>query len=338
MILPPSFSRLAPERYRFSCKASTNFQPPKTGQHTVIFSEGAVGSIDNFRLRNKITAGGLTDQGGRPNDLSEDGFALFRKTGWFRPREEMLALLVDGMGGHGDGEKAAHCALAAMMKKFAGQFDFLTALAAAEQMIAEEKAAGRMHDEADTTAGTTVVGVQIGLANRPAKLVHIGDSRAYLFRRNELCMLTLDDIYLEDFIHAKFSVNPLLRRLERSPAMLYHQYKMMTPPLNMVQSRFVYELCQLYNQDKDYGSKISQAVGGVKQTGRFPPAVLELPLQSNDLILLTSDGVEGAIEYDQLSRVIGSNLQRSPGSIAQAVRQAVTNPTDNATVVVLRYF
>lgn len=137
-------------------------------------------------------------------------FAAKSDVGLLRPGNEdsayagpHLLVVADGMGGHAAGEIAS----AAVVARFA-PLDELE-LSSAEALAALSATA----DEANATVGqlvatdedlagmgTTVTAIA-WLGDRIA-LVHVGDSRAYLFRDGELSQLTHDHTYVQTLIDA----------------------------------------------------------------------------------------------------------------------------------------
>jgi PPM family protein phosphatase len=119
---------------------------------------------------------------GRRGGQNEDSI------GWSEP--ERLWFVADGMGGHASGDVASR-----IVKE--------TLLGSALRLPLGEavmKAHAAISAAADTTAaysnmGSTVVAARI--ADRHALVVWVGDSRAYLWRRQTLRQLTRDHSFLE---------------------------------------------------------------------------------------------------------------------------------------------
>ena len=129
----------------------------------------------------------VSRQGGRRNNEDRMGYSY--------TSDSVILMLADGMGGHPDGEVAAHLA----METVAGLFqqlaqpklddvtDFLErAMLAAHQQILSYAAANAMPDSPRTTLVVAVV--QSG----QVCWAHCGDSRFYLIREHQLIARTLD--------------------------------------------------------------------------------------------------------------------------------------------------
>jgi PPM family protein phosphatase len=102
---------------------------------------------------------------------------------------ERLAVVADGMGGAPNGELAANAVAGALTAAFTGQSadELQAAIRAANWAIWDRAAA----DPALEGMGTTVCAIGL-LQDGPLAIVHVGDSRAYLWRDQALRQLTRD--------------------------------------------------------------------------------------------------------------------------------------------------
>jgi protein phosphatase len=102
---------------------------------------------------------------------------------------DRLALVADGMGGHPGGEIAAEVVAGVVPAAFTGRSaDELEAAVRAANWAIRERAAAQPGLEG---MGTTVCAAGL-LKTGQVALVHVGDSRAYLFREGSLRPLTQD--------------------------------------------------------------------------------------------------------------------------------------------------
>ena len=102
---------------------------------------------------------------------------------------DRLLLVADGMGGHPGGEIAAHTAAAVVPAVYTGQsVDELEAAVRAANWAIQDRAAAQPGLE---RMGTTICVAGL-LAEGHLALVHVGDSRAYLWREGSLTKLTED--------------------------------------------------------------------------------------------------------------------------------------------------
>lgn len=121
-------------------------------------------------------------------------------SGYAGPR---LLLVADGMGGHAAGELASAVAIATVADLDVhppSSSELLNSLTDSIDSVGETISA-IINEEPDLTGmGTTVTGLY-WLGGRVA-IVHVGDSRAYLFRDNQLQQLTHDHTYVQTLVDA----------------------------------------------------------------------------------------------------------------------------------------
>lgn len=111
-----------------------------------------------------------------------------------------LIAVADGMGGHQAGEIASSLALRALRDKLSEAFhgEPLPFFLAAAAFANEKVYASSMVNHDQEGMGTTLTAVWI--VGTKAYIVHIGDSRAYLFRGGRLEALTDDHSYVGDLV------------------------------------------------------------------------------------------------------------------------------------------
>ena len=147
---------------------------------------------------------------GRKRTHNEDAFLLLP--------EESLYCVADGMGGHASGEVAARIAVEQMAEFFrlTGRDEDATwpyKLDPSRTYDENRLVTGvrlsnlRIHERARTDErlhgmGTTIVAVTFPREGNAALVGHVGDSRAYLWRRNELRQLTEDHSLLAEHLKA----------------------------------------------------------------------------------------------------------------------------------------
>jgi protein phosphatase len=126
----------------------------------------------------KLRAAGRTDIG----KLRENNEDVIVNT-------DRLVLVADGMGGHPGGEIAAKAAAAVIPAVFTGRsLDELQAAVRAANWAIQDRADAQPGLEG---MGTTICAVGL-LTDGDLALVHVGDSRAYLWREGSLSRLTED--------------------------------------------------------------------------------------------------------------------------------------------------
>jgi protein phosphatase len=180
-----------------------------------------------------IRVGAATDIG-RVRKQNEDAFAL--------GAAQSLFVVCDGMGGAAFGEVASRLAVSTIMGRLNGTIPqpesavvedadgYLPRtgrLAEAVRFANETVYQEAQQDDAKLGMGTTVVAAWIGPDLDIASLAHVGDSRAYLWRKGHLEPLTRDHSLVEEQVRAGVldreqslqseQQNILLRALGREP-------------------------------------------------------------------------------------------------------------------------
>jgi protein phosphatase len=105
--------------------------------------------------------------------------------------DEVLAIVADGMGGHVAGEVASRIAINAAASS---DLDPPDRVAAGNRAIREEVS----RDPALEGMGTTMTLLKV--EDDTAAIAHIGDSRAYLLRENELRQVTEDHTVAAEYV------------------------------------------------------------------------------------------------------------------------------------------
>jgi serine/threonine protein phosphatase PrpC len=256
-----------------------------------------------------LRAHGATDKG-LVRQTNEDRFAIDERLG--------LCVVADGMGGHNAGEVAARLAVDAVLQcvrdavlpsvpageTAGGPFGLDPALAKAGNLLrtAIQLANIQIHDAAGTSEeysgmGTTIVAA---LVEGPTlSVAHVGDSRLYLLARDRLLrQLTPDDSWLASVLAQDPCVDPAMLQ--------YH-------PMRHALTNAV-------------GARASAEVHVVEET-----------LSGGELIAMTTDGVHGVLDDDQILRMLAGG--EDPAAMAaNLVRAALGRGSrDNCTAIVGQY-
>lgn len=170
---------------------------------------------------------------------------------------QVTLMVADGMGGHVAGEVASRLAVNAAASNDLEPAD---RVAAGNRAIREEVA----RDTALDGMGTTMTLVRLN-PEGTADLGHVGDSRAYLLRDDDLRQLTEDHTVAAEYVAAG--------QISAEEAATHPQRHMLTRTLGL--TRFV-------NVDE-----------------------LQLDLQSGDRLLLCSDGLNEMVRDDGISGALG---------------------------------
>jgi len=208
--------------------------------------------------------------------------------------------VADGMGGHVAGEVASETALQPIREldtitfrnDKAARQALVDAIATANRTVVEKAGS----DPAFRGMGTTLTAAVV----RDGKLhvAHVGDSRAYLLRRNgELTQLTTDHTLVEQLIREG--------RLSREEAATHPQR-----------------------------SVITRAIG-IEDDVQVD-ALPSLSLQPGDQVLLCSDGLTGPVSDAEITRVLMTVADGDAACQALIDAANAAGGPDNITVVLLR--
>jgi PPM family protein phosphatase len=219
----------------------------------------------------KMISFGITDQG-KTRTNNEDAFLVNDRLG--------LYAVADGIGGHEGGEVASRLAVEALSgmlrEQFAGSrstaaFDdspeadqYLSSLRDAIALANTTVRQAAAQDPALTGMGTTVTAVL--LRPRTSVFVHVGDSRAYLFREGTLRQLTDDHSLVAEQMRAGL-ITPEQARMS---------------PYRHVITRSVGIHPEIH---ADFGM---------------------FKLKKNDILLLCTDGLTEMVKNDDIARILSS--------------------------------
>jgi serine/threonine protein phosphatase PrpC len=212
-----------------------------------------------------VSAFGLTDVG-RKRRHNEDAYLLDAERGLF--------VVADGMGGHAAGEVASRITVESIQEYIAATdeqqesswpfgFNSRVSLEGNRLTTAVEKANEKVMRAVQNRPelkgmGTTVVAALFD-AER-ATLVHVGDSRAYLFRDGELRRLTDDHSWVQEQVNAG----------------ILSEDEAKSHPLKNV---------------------VTRALGGAAHVS---VDLIEVPVRPGDRFLLCSDGLTGMVPDEDL--------------------------------------
>lgn len=267
------------------------------------------------------TAYGVTDKG-KVRSMNEDQFVIAELTKAMRiwqtslpePKLQIgeerghLFLVADGMGGHHAGERASALAVAAIenftlnsFKWFFGEgsveakrvlAQFQSAFVQADAQIVEE---GAENPELHGMGTTVTMAFQLG---PQLCVVHVGDTRAYLYRDGELHQLTQD--------------HTLEAEMLRSGAL---------QPGQTIGHRFRHVITNV----------VGGPEAGVKVESRA------LTLQAGDRLLLCSDGLTGAVTDDVIAATLEAEATPEAAATALLARATEGAASDNITLIVARF-
>jgi serine/threonine protein phosphatase PrpC len=234
---------------------------------------------------------------GPVRDENQDAAVAWRGEGG-----EAVLIVADGMGGHAAGREAAEIVVRAALDALRSvdgeeRRDWDAAL---RQAFADAQEAVRVAQGAETAGmGATAVVAVIGAGPRGPvlHLAHVGDSRAYLYRGRSLIRLTADHSLVGQMVRDGF---------------LREEEAFGHPDSNVIQ----------------------RAVG--QRAPLAPELQPPLPLDPGDLILLSSDGLHGALPDAEIAAVTARS--GSAVEICQNLLDAAlaAQSQDNITVGCMR--
>jgi PPM family protein phosphatase len=268
-----------------------------------------------------VRAFGMTDRG-RVRKVNEDQFLIAELTKTMRICQTSLSgpvleqgaeqghvfLVADGMGGHAAGEKASALAVAAIEQFALNQLKwfFRPDEPDAQQVLGDLRAALQLADcriieEQQQQPDLKGMGTTLTLAyqlDRQLCLLHVGDSRAYVFRDAELHQLTHDHTVTAHLVR--------IGQLRPEDAVRH--------PLRKV---------------------ITNVVGGDKEGIQVEAQAIEL--QPDDRILLCSDGLTEMLSNDEIAAVLDGLDDPESACAALVERANDAGGRDNITVVIAAF-
>ncbi|MCX7905568.1 MAG: Stp1/IreP family PP2C-type Ser/Thr phosphatase [Elusimicrobiales bacterium] len=246
----------------------------------------------------KIEYYGLTDKG-KTRQNNEDAFIIDEKINFFA--------IADGMGGHKKGEVASELAITlthSYFKKYLSENKFTnlvnnnysqeTNFLIAAITQANLEIFTKAQEEEFRGMGTTLSCAFIN--NLKMSIVHIGDSRIYLIRKNEIKQLTEDDSFvMEQYKSGKIT----FEEMKNSP----------------------------------FKNILTKAIGTKKENSYF---IKEEKLQNDDIILLATDGLTKIISDDEIKQIIkiNPNIKESAKELIKAAN--LKGGDDNITVILIK--
>ncbi len=212
------------------------------------------------RSSTRVRYAGLSEAG-RVRSINQDShFVGEVETGY-------VAVVADGMGGHKTGEVASQKAVETIRQELAGASShppaaLAKAVQAANLEIFDYSSLHPEHQGMGTTLTTVFIDDQVGLVG------HVGDSRAYLIRSNDIRQLTFDHSWVAEQVRQGVITQDEARR---------HRLR----------------------------NVITNALGSTQEVKLD---LLYFDVQAGDKLLLCSDGVSMLLTEDVMKTIVAQHL------------------------------
>ena len=208
-----------------------------------------------------------------------------------------LFVVADGMGGHAGGDVASSIATKRIMeadKPYASAQDAEFALQAA-LIGANAQLAETVFEHAELTGMGTTVSAILVLENEVA-LAHIGDSRIYLLRDNELSQITIDHTFVQRLVDSG--------RITEAEAMVHPRR-----------------------------SVLMRVLGDVEASPEIDTSILATI--AGDRWLLCSDGLTGVVSHTAIASALASGASAQDVADLLVKESLDGGAPDNVTVVIV---
>ena len=213
---------------------------------------------------------------------------------WYDEKRGVFAV-ADGMGGHLAGEVASGMAIEAV-QNMAQKNEFASVTVMREAVMSAHEAITRHAQKNPACAGMGTTLSVMWRGGHYMYIAHVGDSRIYRFRNDELEQITQDHSLVEELVRARIITREEAR----------------THPRRNI---------------------ITRALG---TQGDNLPDLLAADIKPGDLWLLCTDGLCGMISDEEIARVLssGATLDMMAGSLIEKALDA--GGRDNVTLVLCR--
>lgn len=218
----------------------------------------------------------------------------------------LILAVADGMGGHAGGERASTLAVESMSKYVLNMMNWFLKLSPQhEDDFVDELKAGLTQvqnvfdEEAQVFPGKSTMGTTLTLAyviGQRMYVVHVGDSRCYLLRDGELTQITTDHTLAQQLLDRGL-IDDNDERISRFSHVLWN------------------------------------CIGG--GTSDISPEVIRVTLQSDDYVVVCSDGLTGPVTDEQIAGILAQPEQTPEQLTATLIQTAnAAGGPDNITAVV----
>jgi PPM family protein phosphatase len=232
---------------------------------------------------------------GKVRKGNEDSFGVFQDTSLF--------IVADGMGGHKAGDIASKLAVETIYQVLRERkhFDDLRFEQISHYLNDSiQKANSKIFEEGKKNPGQAGMGTTVvvtWIKDDNATIAYVGDSRAYLLRKNNLRQITSDHTLVNDY---------LTKGLLQLNEVDHH-------PLRHV---------------------LSRAVGPQEQV---EADILCVPLQPGDILLLCTDGLSNMLSKDKMEDILNSPESIETKTQRLINQALDSGGSDNVTAMLIQY-
>jgi protein phosphatase len=269
-----------------------------------------------------VDAAGLTHTG-LVRSSNEDNFLIGRLGRYFetvstslpprdlpgRAEDASYSLIVaDGMGGHAAGEVASRLDIREIIRLALALPDWIALIDDTTREAAAIRAQSRIErlntlvfEDAERNPNLRGMGCTLTAARnlgRMLQVAHVGDSRAYLLRGDQLHRLTRDHTYVQVLVDSG-----MMSEAEAATSKARHM--------------------------------LVNAVGGSNEEVHVD--VERVPLANGDRVLLCSDGLTDAVDDDEIRTLLSGAATAADACQALVNRALEGGGRDNITVIVATY-
>ncbi len=230
-----------------------------------------------------VSIGHRTDVG-RARDGNEDSYLV----------QPPLFVVADGMGGHLAGEVASQTAI----RVITDQYESDPASADSQLAAYVQEANRAIHaksEESPDLSGMGTTCTLLFLDGTDAHFVHVGDSRAYLFRQGEMSQITEDHTLVERMVKEG--------RIQRNEAARHPQRNVITRALGL---------------DEDVNVD-----------------TVDIVVRTGDRLLLCSDGLNSMLDDEEIRSLLESEPDAQSTADRLVERANEAGGDDNITVIVI---
>ena len=211
--------------------------------------------------------------------------------------ESLLIFVADGMGGHQGGELAAQEAMSCFIDNFKQQKTPVEKPHEFLEMTMREahNSIARLGKDGDPPYYPRTTCVVCLIQGNDAYWAHLGDSRLYLLRDGEIKVRTRDHTYIEELYQNE----------------VISEDEMLTHPM------------------RNY---VTYCLGGPNDIPPISTGQIE-ELQENDMFLLCSDGMWGAINVEDIAKLGGIDIDIAINRMAEEAERISHPSSDNVTLM-----